>query len=214
MAEQRLLPSDLYGAGTLNTIELGGSGSEIITAVEPTNQYSYYFVGSDGQTDWNSVVTATSSPNADTSNQLFASFITGRGTNTYINSRIMGEFNLSGISGTITKIIATLTTSFVIYEPISVNLYDAGTTGLTGEGGEYSYYRDEGEIRFSETNELSPNDINIFTLNSSALTVANTKPHSFVIAAINSFDFDSTAPTPIDTIYGVGVSTIALRVFT
>lgn len=211
MAEQILTPSDLYGAGTLNTIELGGS--ETITKVSTTNQYSYFFGGIDGQTDWNSVVTAVSSPNVDTSTPLRAVLLSGRGTNAYANTRVMGEFNLSGISGTITKITATLTTSPGSYEPISVNLYDAGTTGLTGTGGEYSYYRDEGEIKFSDTaQELSPSSTFIFTLNSTALTVANTKPSSFVIAAVNSFDFNSTAPTPIDTTYGVTVSTITLSV--
>jgi len=209
MAIQRLFPSDLYGAGTLNTIILGGT----VTEVSTTNQYTYFFQEDTVQADWNSVVTAASSPNVDTSSALRAAFLTGRGANTYVNARVMGEFNLSGISGTITKIIATLTTSILGYEPINVNLYDAGTTGLTGTGGEYSYYRDEGEVKFSDTtNQLFLNSNYDFTLNSSALTVANTKPSSFVIAAINSFDFNSTAPTPIDADYGVYIGAITLSV--
>lgn len=210
MAEQVLSPSDLYGPGTLNTIGLGGT----ITTLSTTNQYTYLFQENTVQADWNSVVTAASSPNVDTNSALYAAFKTGRGANTYINSRIMGEFNLSSISGTISSITATLTTAgSLLDEAINVNLYDAGTTGLTGVGGEYSYYRDEGEVKFSDTAQpLFLNGSYSFTLNSAALTVANTKPSSFVIAAVNSFDFNSTAPTPIDTTYGVYISTIALTV--
>lgn len=210
MAEQVLSPLDLYGPGTLNTIRLGGTST--VTVLSTTNQYSYFFFGSDGQTDWNSVITAASSPNVDTSTPLWAAFLSGRGVNSYINARIMGEFNLSSISGTISSITAKLTTAGEI-APIGVNLYDAGTTGLTGVGGEYSYYKDEGEVKFSDTaQELSSFSTFEFTLNSSALTVANTKPSSFVIAAVNSFDFTSTPPTPIDTTYGVTISTITLTV--
>ena len=210
MAKQILTPSDLYGAGTLNTIILGGT----VTTISTTNQYSYFFLGQDGQTDWNSVVTAASSPNVDTSTLLRATFLTGRGTNPYLNTRVMGEFNLSGISGTILSITATLTTSNEdVGNGIDVNLYDAGTTGLTGTGGEYSYYRDEGEVKFSDTTKgLLPDSNYDFTLNSAALTVANTKPSSFVIAAINSFDFNSTSPTPIDADYGVYIGAITLSV--
>jgi len=212
MAIQKLFPADLFGQGTLNSIELGGGG-ETITVVEPTNQYSYFFQENTVQADWNSVVTAASSPNVDTVAALLASFRTGRGANTYINARIMGEFNLSGIPGTILSITATLTTVGSIFNAIDVNLYDAGTTTLTGAGGEYSYYRDEGEIKFSDTTKsLFLNSNYDFTLNSSALTVANTKPSSFVIAAINSFDFNSTAPTPIDVYYGVYIGAITLSV--
>lgn len=212
MAEQTLTPLDLYGAGTLNTIILGGT----VTEVEPTNQYIYYFQENTVQASWDPVVTAASSPNVGTpfSSPFRAAFLTGRGANTYVNARVMGEFNLSDISGTISSITATLTTAGAVFnEAINVNLYDAGTTGLTGVGGEYSYYRDEGEVKFSDTAQpLFLNGSYSFTLNSAALTVANTKPSSFVIAAINSFDFDSTAPTPIDTTYGVYISTITLKI--
>jgi hypothetical protein len=208
MAEQILTPSDLYGAGTSNTIILGGT----VTAVLSTNQYSYFFSGGDGQTNWDSVITAASSPNVDTSNPLWAAQLSGRGTNAYINTRVMSEFNLSGISGTILSITAYLTTMGAS-EVINVNLYDAGTTGLTGIGGEYSYYRDEGEVKFSDTaQDLSSFSTFGFTLNSAALTVANTKPSSFVIAAVNSFDFNSSSPTPLYTTYQVTVSTITLNV--
>lgn len=214
MAEQVLSPSDLYGSGILNTIALGGT----ITTLSTTNQYTYFFQGSDAQTDWNSVITAASSPNVNTINPHWAALITGRGANPYLNARIMGEFNLSSISGTISSITATLTTDTTGLPPtptaVDINLYDAGTTGLAGVGGEYSYYRDEGEVKFSDTaQELSLPSTYFFTLNTAALTVANTKPSSFVIAAVNSFDFNSTAPTPIDTIYGYfNINTIALRV--
>ena len=92
------------------------------------------------------------------------------------------------------------------------NIYDAGTTGLTGAGGEYSYYKDAGSTAFSTAQTISADAGYNFILNSSALTVANTKPAAFVIAAIHDFDYTPTAPTVLDTIYTSTISTMALRV--
>ena len=50
-----------------------------------------------------------------------------------------------------------------------------------------------------------------FILNSSAVTVANTKPADFVIAFIHDFDYTLTAPTILDQIYQT-IITPTLRV--
>jgi hypothetical protein len=202
MAIQKLSPSDLFGQGTLNSIELGGGGGTGTTVnLDPSNQYSYFFVGVDGQTDWNTVVNAASSPNVDTTYPLRAAILTGRGSNAYINSRVMGEFRLDNIPGTITAITASIVTTDTSTPAFNANIYDAGTTGLTGVGGEYSYYKDAGSTAFSTAQTISSDTTYTFTLNSSALTIANTKPAAFVVAAIHDFDYTPTAPTVLDQLY-------------
>jgi hypothetical protein len=205
MAIQRLSPSDLFGQGTLNSIELGGV-TETTVNLDASNQYTYFFAPVDGQTDWNTVVNAASSPNVNTEQPLGAAFLTGRGSSAYGNSRVMGEFRLDNIPGTITKIIAGITTTDTSTPAFDANIYDAGTTGLTGVGGEYSYYKDAGPTAFSTTQTISADTSYNYTLNSSALTIANTKPAAFVIAAIHDFDYTPTAP--IDQLY---TSTIILK---
>ena len=208
MATQKLFPADLYGQGTLNSIELGGSGGETTVNLSTSNQYTYYFVGSDGQTDWNTVVNAASSPNVDTTNPLWAAVLPGRGGNVYINSRVMGEFRLDNIPGTITAVTASIVTAETSEVAFDANIYGAGTTGLTGVGGEYSYYIDADPTPFSTAQTISADTSYNYILNSSALTVANTKPTAFVIAAIHDFDYTPTAPTVLDQLY---TSNIILR---
>jgi len=195
MAIQKLFPVDLFGQGILNSIELGGGGgTETTVNLDASNQYTYFFSTEDGQTDWNTVVNAASSPNVNSFQPLGAGFVTGRGSDAYVNGRVMGEFRLDGIPGTITKIIAGISTIATFGGAFDVNIYDAGTTGLTGVGGEYSYYKDAGSTAFSTAQTISADTTYNYTLNSSALTIANTKPAAFVIAAIHDFDYTPTAP--------------------
>lgn len=199
----------------------GGGNSTVVQAIQTnqdrpvnlstSNQYTYYFVGSDNQTDWNTVVNAASSPNVDTTNPLSVAILTGRGSNVYINNRVMGEFRLDNIPGTITDLTLSFTTLNTENPPFNVNIYDAGTTGLTGVGGEYSYYKDAGSTAFSTAQTISSDTTYTFTLNSSALTVANTKPAAFVVAAIHNLDYTATAPTVLDQIIGASITDMVLK---
>jgi hypothetical protein len=209
---QKLFPADLYGQGTLNSIELGGGGgTETTVNLDASNQYTYFFAGQDGQTDWNTVVNAASSPNVNTSQPLGAAILTGRGSNAYVNSRVMGEFRLDNIPGTITAVTASITTLATSTPAFNANIYDAGTTGLTGVGGEYSYYKDAGSTAFSTAQTISADTSYSYILNSSALTIANTKPAAFVIAAIHDFDYTPTAPAVLDQLYTSNIN-LKLRV--
>ena len=86
MATQKLFPADLYGQGTLNSIELPIPSSETTIVLEPVTQYRYFFLGEDGQTDWNTMINAASSPNVDTTYPSRAAILSGRGGNVYVNS--------------------------------------------------------------------------------------------------------------------------------
>lgn len=212
MATQKLFPADLYGQGTLNSIELPIPSSETTVVLEPVTQYRYFFLGEDGQTDWNTMINAASSPNVDTSPQIQAGYISGRGSNVYINSRVMVGFRLDGIPGTITSVSASIVTTSTSEASFDANIYFGGTTGLTGVGGEYSYYIDNDSTAYSTAQTITADgESYTFTLNSSAVTVANTKPADFVIAFIHNFDYTLTAPTILDQIYQT-IITPTLRV--
>ena len=214
MATQKLFPADLYGQGTLNSVELtaGGGGTETTVNINSSTQYSYHFGGVDGQTDWNTVINATSSPNVDTIYPSRAAILSGRGGNVYVNSRIMAGFRLDNIPGTITAVSASVVTTATSTPAFDANIYFGGTTGLTGVGGEYSYYIDNDTTAYSTAQTITGDGSYDFILNSSAVTVANTKPINFVIAFIHDFDYTSTAPTVLDQLYNTTISSIALRV--
>jgi hypothetical protein len=204
MAEQILTPSDLYGAGTLNTIELGGS--ETITEVTRTSAYRYYFDGSAGITDWNTAINDDASQGVDTGFYLQTGFLTGRGSNTYVTDRLMVNFDLSGVPGTITAINLPFSTTSLPTAEFNVNIYSAGTASLGGETEEYSYYKDEGSTALASPLAITGSTSYTFSLNAAALTIANTKPTNFVIALIHEFDYTATAPSPIDTYYNCHIN--------
>lgn len=212
MATQKLFPADLSGKGTLNSVELTAGGTETTVNINSSTQYSYYFLGTDAQTDWTTVSFAASSPNVDTTYPSRAAILSGRGSNAYVNSRIMAGFRLDTIPGTITAVSASVVTTATSTPAFDANIYFGGTTGLTGVGGEYSYYIDNDLTAYSAAQTITSDGSYTFNLNSSAVTVANTKPTNFVIAFIHDFDYTPTAPTVLDQLYNTTISSITLRV--
>ena len=204
-AEQTLSPSELHGRGTLNSIKVVPLTT---TTVTRTSAYRYYFDGGTGLTDWNTAINAASSQAVDTLFYLQTAFATGRGSNIYVTNRLMVNFDLSGVLGTITAINLPFSTTNTPTAAFDVNIYSAGTAALGGGIGEYSYYKDEGSTAFSTPQTINASTSYTFSLNAAALTIANTKPSNFVIALIHEFDYTATAPSPIDTYYNCSINTV------
>ena len=214
MAITTYTPSMLRGAGTRAVPKLATTNAGVTTILSIPTAYLYFFQGNNLQTDWNVVINSATSPNITNISSVDSAgntgYTTGRGSNSYLNARIMLETNLSSIPGTITDIKAIITFGHAS-TTFDINIYGAGTTSLEGGGGEYSYYKDAGSTAFASSQTIVPTSglpypEFTFPLNSSALTIANTKPSSFVIAAVNEYDYTATPPTPLDTIYQLNIS--------
>ena len=119
---------------------------------------------------------------------------------------------MDGIPGTITSISASFSATGTTTPAFDANIYFGGTTGLTGVGGEYSYYIDNDSTAYSTAQTITGDGSYDFILNSSAVTVANTKPTDFVIAFIHDFDYTLTAPTVLDQTYQTSIGSPTLRV--
>ena len=208
---QTLSPSELHGQGTLNSIK-------VIPAVPPTTttvtRTSLTIAGIgvfNTETNWNTAITTGSAPFVN--NGGFGSLplsgagqSLGPGGETYINYRVMFNFNLSEVPGTITAInlpFATVAPERGSASPeFSVNIFSAGTASIAPSvGTQYALYKNEGSTALSSPQAVTSSVSYNFSLNAAALTIANTKPANFVIAVINEFDYTATAPADGSTYF-------------
>ena len=188
---QTLTPSELHGQGTLNSIETPFS----TTTVERSKAFYYRFDPGNAISNWNTIINATSSLGSGGDLFFGSSQQSARGSAGYGNSRLMVQYDLSGISGTITSITIPFTTNISSTSTVfDAKIFGAGTASLGGGNGEYSYYKDEGSTAFSSPLAITGSTSYSPSLNAAALTIANTKPTNFVIAVISEFDYTATPP--------------------
>ena len=209
---QTLSPSELHGQGTLNSIQLASSITTTVTRTSFTQATIGVF---DSETNWNTVITTGSAPYVNNGGfgglpLAGAAQVSGRGSATYQNHRVMFNFDLSDVPGTITAINLPFATAAPIIGPggaitspeFNINIFSAGTASIAPPvGTQYALYKNEGSTAFSSPQAITASVSYNFSLNSAALTIANTKPANFVIAVINEFDYTATAPADGSSYY-------------
>ena len=205
---QTLSPSELHGQGTLNSIQLAPATTTTVTRTSFTQAAIGVF---NSETNWNTAIT-TGSAGFVNDGGFGGLPLAGAGQSsgfrgtTYSNSRLMFNFNLSEIPGTITAINLPFSTVAPELGPASpefnINIFSAGTASIAPPvGTQYALYKNEGSTAFSSPQAVTASISNNFSLNASALTIANTKPANFVIAVINEFDYTATAPADGSSYY-------------
>ena len=205
---QTLSPSELHGQGTLNSIQLAPATTTTVTRTSLTITGIGVF---NTETNWNTAITTGSAPFVNnggfgTTPLSGAGQSLGLGGETYINYRMMFNFNLSEVPGTITAInlpFATVAPELGPAGPeFNINIFSAGTASIAPPvGTQYALYKNEGSTAFSSPQAVTSSVSYNFSLNAAALTIANTKPANFVIAVINEFDYTATAPADGSSYY-------------
>ena len=209
-----LTPSQLKGAGILNSFEIPAVGGtqQISKTAELT---SWGHLPAAGYSDWTSAISASSASTEFEPRIVMGGSVSGRGGTGFMVGRHYHQFKIAGegdINGTVTAISVKLVEVNLSPLPGStaqfgggVNIYSAGSgsSELGQDGSEFSLYDVSGsKTPYSTSQTINSSGTYTFQLNQAAVDAYNTAYSNnasrlrFVLILDN--DFNGVAP-PLST---------------